>query len=502
MFNFNEKIEAFSIEQEKIEGKGFHYKGKKFVPHTSLHWKNTALVRFSLLQFVVLIILVTAYIYTITTNWHTTLIVTVSALTIFYFIDLLFNLFLMIRSFTVNPEIKIANKHIAALHAYQLPIYVVLCPLYKEWEILPQFVKAIQALDYPKDRLKAVLLLEEDDKETIERANKQNLPEYFSILVVPHSFPKTKPKALNYALGKVKGDVAVIYDAEDVPDPQQLKKVLIAFHTLPRDIVCIQAKLNFYNPNQNILTRLFSVEYSLWFDLILPGLQSINAPIPLGGTSNHFRISDLQKLNGWDPFNVTEDADLGMRLFKNGYKTAILDSTTLEEANSDLMNWFQQRSRWIKGYMQTYLVHMRGMDSYFLNPLNPHILTFQIIIGGKVLSMFVNPFMWILTLVYFAFRGQSGAFIESLFPSFIFYLGIICLFAGNFLYIYFYMMGALKRRQWSLILVSFLAPVYWLMISISAIIALIDLIQRPHMWRKTKHGLHLDQNAIPKGAIT
>jgi len=175
------------------------------------------------------------------------------------------------------------------------------------------------------------------------------LPDYVRVLVVPHSLPKTKPKACNYGLNYARGDFLVIYDAEDIPEPHQLKKAYLGFENALDSVKCLQAKLNYYNPDHNLLTRLFTAEYSLWFEVILPGLQSVNGYIPLGGTSNHFRTRDLITLEGWDPFNVTEDCDLGARIFKRGWRTAIIDSVTLEEANSNAWNWLRQRSRWIKG---------------------------------------------------------------------------------------------------------------------------------------------------------
>jgi cellulose synthase/poly-beta-1,6-N-acetylglucosamine synthase-like glycosyltransferase len=189
------------------------------------------------------------------------------------------------------------------------------------------------------------------------------------------------------------------------------------------------------------------LEYSLWFDLILTGLQSVNAPIPLGGTSNHFRKSVLQKMGGWDAFNVTEDCDLGMRLSKAGYKTAILDSTTYEEANSDLKNWVNQRTRWIQGYIQTLLVHMRDMKSFWVSGNKSHLPWFLIIVGGKVLSLYINPLMWIITISYFAFHSVAGSFIESLYPSIIFYMAILSLTVGNFIYLYNYMIGCESGRR-------------------------------------------------------
>ena len=321
------------------------------------------------------------------------------------------------------------------------------------------------------------------------------LPNYFQVIIVPHSEPKTKPKACNYGLHHAQGEYAVIYDAEDNPDPNQLKKAFIAFQkTRKNNVVCVQAKLNFYNSHQNILTRFFTMEYSLWFDLILPGLQSIKAPIPLGGTSNHFRTKDLKYLQGWDPFNVTEDCDLGIRIAKLGLHTAIINSTTLEEANSKLGNWFRQRSRWIKGYMQTYLVHMRRPHEFITDFKNPNILFFQLTVGGKILSLFINPLMWIMTISYFLFKDSLGPIIESFYLTPVFYMAIFSLIIGNFFYIYNYMIGCAKREQWDIIKYAFLVPFYWLAISLAAWKALFQLVTKPHYWEKTVHGFHLECN--------
>jgi cellulose synthase/poly-beta-1,6-N-acetylglucosamine synthase-like glycosyltransferase len=369
----------------------------------------------------------------------------------------------------------------------------VLCPLYKESAVLPYFVSAISKLDYDFSKLQVLLLLEEDDEETISAARTMGLPDHFEIVVVPHSQPKTKPKACNYGLKKATGDYIVIYDAEDAPDPQQLKKTYLAFKQSESRIVCIQSKLNFYNPHQNILTRAFTAEYSTWFDLVLSGLQALGAPIPLGGTSNHFKTSALKELGGWDAFNVTEDADLGMRIARRGYRTALLDSITLEEANSDPKNWFWQRTRWIKGYIQTYFVHTRkvtGESSTEKWKLRDNAI-FRLVIGGKIFMMFVNPLMWAITLSYFLFRATLGPTIESFYPRPILYMGSISLLFGNFLYMYYYMIGCAKREHFYLIKYVFLVPVYWLGMSVAAWRALYEVFVKPHHWSKTKHGLHL-----------
>lgn len=484
----------FSTEMEKKEGAGFHHKGEKYIHHSGLQIDETAFHRFSQLQifliFGIFILLITGLVI----SWHTTVVYLIVTLTFLYFADLLFNLSLIYRSFAKDPDIKISDEEINKVTDW--PSYTILCPLYKESHVLPQFVSAISKLDYPKDKLQVLIILEEDDMKTIESASKYKMPDYFKTLIVPHSLPKTKPKALNYAIKFATGQYVVVYDAEDVPESTQLKKAVVAFGKVSDKVVCFQAKLNFYNPHQNLLTRVFTAEYSLWFDLVLTGLQSINAPIPLGGTSNHFKTKDLVALKGWDSFNVTEDCDLGMRLVKHGFKTAIFDSITLEEANSGMMNWFRQRTRWVKGYIQTYFLHMRRPKDFISNLTDFNLLTFQLVVGGKVLSMIVNPIMWVITICYFAFRANIGLFIESFFPTPILYMGVLSLVIGNFLYMYYYMIGTARHGHHELVKYTFLVPFYWLGMSMAAYYSLFKFIVDPHYWAKTKHGLHLRHSKI------
>lgn len=459
--------------------------------HRELNHLEGAVRTLSNRQKLTILILLTLLLTGLSARFHATLVVLVAGLSLLYFADLIFNCFLIVISFVKKPEIHIAPQEVNWLLEEYLPTYTILCPLYKEEAVLPQFVKAISSLDYPKDKLQVLLLLEQDDINTIEAATNIGLPEYFEIAIVPSSWPKTKPKALNFGLTKAVGQYVVIYDAEDVPERDQLKKAILAFEKAGSDTKCIQAKLSFYNPNQNFLTRFFAIEYSLWFELVLTGLQSINAPIPLGGTSNHFKTRDIVSFQGWDPYNVTEDADLGMRIAKRGFKTAILNSTTYEEANSNALNWLNQRSRWIKGYMQTYFVHCRSLG-YFLNSGNKtDLFSFQLVVGGKILSMLVNPLMWFLTLSYFIFRPIIGSAIESFFPKIIFYLALASLVFGNFLYVYYYMVGAAKSGKFELVIYSLLIPFYWLFMSVAAIKAVIELTLRPYIWNKTEHGLHI-----------
>lgn len=466
-----------------------------FFSFFGLSRNHSAFIRITSEQKIIAIAFLSFIFLLLTLNFILTLKIIFSLIIGFYFLDLVFNLFLIYRSFLTEPEISFSEKEFSEkeikMRKDGWPTYTIFCPLYREWQVLPQFVKAIANIDYPKDKLQVLLLLEEDDIKTIAQARLMGLPKYFNIVVVPDSKPKTKPKACNHGLLNATGQYCVIYDAEDIPDKYQLKKAVMAFEKLGEKTGCVQAKLNFYNSHQNLLTRLFAADYSLWFNLVLTGLQSINSPIPLGGTSNHFKTAVLKQLGGWDSFNVTEDADLGIRIAKNNLNTAIIDSVTMEEATSEVKNWFKQRTRWIKGYMQTYLVHTRELN--FGTDLKglKNWFSFQIIVGGKLFSLLVNPLMWTLTIIYFVFRSTFGPVIESFFFTPIFYAGVISLVLGNFLYMYYLMLGLTRARQWDLITFALITPVYWLMISISAFMAIDELLRKPFHWNKTEHGGHL-----------
>jgi len=490
-------IAIASEKNEVMKGAGVRHKGNSYITHTTLSHTHSALITFvqkqKVFAFIVCsLVLIGLFLYPIFT-----LQAMIAVLSIIYFIDVLFNLFLVMRTLHTPQEITTSREELATLHDNDLPIYSILCPLYKEAHIIPQFLEAINKISWPKDKLDVMLLLEEDDTHSIAVVKEMGLPAYVRTIVVPHSFPKTKPKACNYGLSFAKGEYLVIYDAEDDPDPLQLKKAFLGFKKVGPKIFCLQAKLNYYNHSQNLLTRFFTAEYSLWFDVTLTGLQSINTSIPLGGTSNHFKTENLKKLEGWDPFNVTEDADLGMRLFKKGYTTAIIDSITLEEANSKWGNWLRQRSRWIKGYMQTYLVHTRNQKE-MVKQTGIHTLFFHLIIGGKIAFILINPILWIATIAYFSLYAIVGPTIEHLYPPFVFYLAAFSLIFGNFLFLYYYMIGCAKKGQWDLIKYVLLIPIYWLMISVAGGIAFYQLIFKPHYWEKTVHGLHLKKKIVEK----
>jgi len=423
----------------------------------------------------------------------TMLTITLGFVTLLYICGFVTSGILATKSFSSSSGEKIDEEIINALDqlGVEWPTYTILCPLYKEATIVPQFVAAIKALHYPPEKLQVLCLTEEHDSETRAALYGMQLPPNFTILTVPKGAPQTKPRACNFGLLQAKGQFIVIFDAEDKPEPSQLKKAVLTFANHGPEVACVQAKLNYYNTRQNLLTRWFTAEYSTWFDIMLPGLQRTGFSLPLGGTSNHFRTEVLRALGGWDAFNVTEDCDLGLRISQYGLKTAVLDSTTYEEATSRIKTWLFQRSRWIKGYLQTYLVHMRHPVQTLQRGHVRKFFSLQLIVGAWTIVLLINPIMWALTLLYFLFHPVE--LYGPLFPGPILYTGAFCLIFGNFFYVYIHLIGCVRRQEYALMKWVLLIPLYWVMMSASAYIALYQLIVKPHYWEKTQHGTHLGQ---------
>jgi len=385
-----------------------------------------------------------------------------------------------------NIGIAIQPEEVAALHDADLPLYTVLVPMYKEPTVLPILVAALRRMDYPKSKLDIKLVLEEDDHETIDAAKLLGLPANFEIVRVPQSLPRTKPKACNYALRLARGKYLTIYDAEDKPEPDQLKKVVVAFRKLGDDAACVQAHLNYFNAEENWLTRMFTLEYSLWFDMFLPALDELRVPIPLGGTSNHFDLAKLRQVGAWDPFNVTEDADLGLRFAAMGYHVGVVNSVTYEEANSHLGNWIRQRSRWIKGYIQTWLVNMRHPVDLFRSVGWKGFCSFQLFVGGCILSGLVYPFL-VFPFIVWLLAGKN--MMQALFPGPVLMISMANLIVGNSCLIYISMLAVAKRRHAALLPYALTVPGYWALQSVAAYKGLWQLITNPFYWEKTAHGI-------------
>ena len=371
-----------------------------------------------------------------------------------------------------------------------LPIYTILVPLYKEAGVLPLLAKALGALDYPRAKLDIKLILEADDFETIKTAKALGLEGYVEFIQVPKSMPRTKPKACNYALKFARGEYLVIFDAEDQPEPLQLKKAVAMFAQCDQRTACLQAPLTYFNASENWLTRQFTIEFNMWFDLLLPTVEKLAMPIPLGGTSTHFRMDALRVVGAWDPYNVTEDADLGIRLAQKGYRCAILNSTTYEEANCELGNWLQQRSRWLKGYVQTWLVHMRKpVDLY--RKLGPTgFIGFQLLIGGSIVSALAHPFVWFFAAAGIVINGSALSYFTSpQIPTMLLALNVVLLGGGYLISVCAGIAAVQQRDAQHLVPHTFLMVFYWPLLSAGAYLAMWQFFTKPFYWEKTRHAI-------------
>ena len=358
-----------------------------------------------------------------------------------------FKVIVLIIGYVENKKLK---KELSLPDA--LPIYTILLPIYKEGKILPKLIKSIENLDYPKNLLDVKLLIEEDDYETLTALNNISIPKFFEVIKIPISNPRTKPKACNYGLQFALGEYVVVYDAEDEPSTNQLKQVLAKFNQADDKLICVQARLNYYNRDENYLSQMFSIEYSLLFDYIMLGLKKLNMPIALGATSNHFITKKLQNLGGWDAFNVTEDADLGIRLCHLGYKTDLINNVTLEEATITIKAWTIQRSRWIKGHILTSLVHLK----------QSHKLKF-IDVAGIILSLYLPNLIYILLPLYLLLSWFISDVIDvALFWQINLLLGLALPIISSMFIIY-------QKKWYNIRLASLLSVFYYLLIPIAGI---------------------------------
>jgi cellulose synthase/poly-beta-1,6-N-acetylglucosamine synthase-like glycosyltransferase len=425
------------------------------------------------------------------------LVAVIAVLQLFFLGSVVFKVVLSVAGAKNEISQPLSAEEIAALRDEDLPVYTVLVPVYKEPEVVGQLVRGLENIDYPQHKLDVMLLLEEDDVATLQAARDARPPANWRFIVVPNRQPRTKPKACNYGLAFANGSYLVIYDAEDIPEPSQLKAAVCAFAKNSSDYVCFQAALNYFNAEQNVLTRMFTLEYSYWFDYLIPGLDRLKLPIPLGGTSNHFDVAKLRSLGGWDPFNTTEDADLGIRATAEKYRIGFINSTTFEEANADVGNWIRQRSRWVKGYMQTFLVYWRHPLTLIRTIGLREFLAFNLFIGGTPLTFLVAPPLWALFIFWLLTRSHA---VEPLFPDAVLYLALANLLIGNFLGIYLNMIAIYLRKNYALMPYALLNPFYWLLHSIAAYKALGQLFTKPFFWEKTLHGLsRVDTPPAPAG---
>ena len=368
------------------------------------------------------------------------------------------------------------------------PIYSVVVALHREGQVVEQLVAGLEALNWPKSRLEIFLVCEADDLPTVAlcRQHTEGKPQ-FHVVLVPPGEPRTKPKALNFVLPVVRGEYLVLYDAEDVPHPDQLREAIARYREGPANLACLQAPLVIRNASGNWLTSIFAMEYAGLFRSFLPWLSHHCFPIPLGGTSNHFKVSSLQAVGGWDSHNVTEDADLGMRLKRAGYGIETITLPTHEDAPEVVKVWIKQRTRWLKGWIQTYAVHTRNPLRLYRDLEFGRFAVFHLLFHGMVTSALLLPFA--VVLIGLATFAQWSAGLSQIVGWPLVLLDLAILTGGFLSFVALALRGA-TRGEW---LACFrwlpAVPVYWLCVSCAAYRGLAQLFRRPHAWEKTEHGL-------------
>jgi cellulose synthase/poly-beta-1,6-N-acetylglucosamine synthase-like glycosyltransferase len=395
---------------------------------------------------------------------------------------LTFSASVMLRSMAA-----VANRaeiHPPELTDDELPNYTVVVALYRETSVVEDLISAIDAFDYPKSKLDIKLVVEQRDVETLGRIVELRLPARYEVIVAPSGQPQTKPRALNIALASARGNFVVVYDAEDIPAPDQLRLAASRF-AADKDLDCLQARLAIRNHGESWLSKLFAVEYAILFDVINPGLCALNLPIPLGGSSNHFRVGSLVGVGAWDEWNVTEDADLGIRLARFGYRVRALDSDTWEEAPYEFGNWFRQRVRWQKGWMQTLIVHSRR-PVFFWRDLGPQraVAATTFLLGAIFGCLFWPAFA--VGTIWRALAAGQGALSPWREMSDVF--TYILALAGVWTIALPAIVAAKLRRLKLTAGALALLPVYYLLVSLATWVAMLDLTLRPHYWAKTAHG--------------
>ncbi|MBN8827135.1 MAG: glycosyltransferase [Sphingobacteriia bacterium] len=402
------------------------------------------------------------------------------SLNILYLAELSFKVILFLLGFWHNIFLKKRiEPHL--IEENELPIYTILIPLYKEANMIERINETLFKLDYPQEKLDIKVILESCDNETILSA-KEKLCFPHHLIIIPPYGPKTKPKALNLALLFAKGKLVTIYDAEDEPESLQLKQAVVLFKNNTSNLACVQAKLNFRNRKYNLLTKLFALEYAIWFEYVLVGLSLLKMPIPLGGNSNHFRLDNLKASGAWDPYNVTEDADLGIRLSKYNYETQLFDSFTYEEGTFKIENWLGQRSRWIKGFYQTYFVHSRKPIQAIKKLGLKKFIGFQFFIGLQSSSFLISP------IISLSWIGLNFFYVQELTD-----VAKTLLIFNISLYVFnsilFSVIVSLQKKWSDNLFTIFLYPFYFILHSIASFKAFFEFLFKPHYWFKTPHGI-------------
>jgi cellulose synthase/poly-beta-1,6-N-acetylglucosamine synthase-like glycosyltransferase len=393
----------------------------------------------------------------------------------------------LVALFTRARRRRVQAPHAASRlgNRKKLPPVSILVPLLREEKVASRLLEALAAMDYPAALLDIKLVLEADDLVTRAALLRAELPRTIEVISVPHDTLKTKPKAMNYALPFCRGEIVGIYDAEDRPDPGQIRAVVQHLQSAPPEVACVQGYLDFYNSGENWLARCFTLEYAIWFRVVLLGVQRLGLPIPLGGTSVFFRRSVLEALGGWDAHNVTEDADLGMRLARFGYRCEMIASTTWEEANCRVLPWIRQRSRWLKGYTVTWATHMRRPRALWQDLGAAGFIGFQVLFLGAITSYLALPLFWAAWLAGAGF----GIGLWQAVPGWLAWSFIGSMIAGQVVMILAAVVAARDAGRPGLLPWIALLPAYWPLGAFAAWRAVAEVFTRPSFWHKTEHGV-------------
>jgi glycosyltransferase XagB len=376
----------------------------------------------------------------------------------------------------VDPETPLLSDD-------DLPIYSVLIPLRDEAKMVPMLARAMERMDYPSEKLEIIFVVESSSAATIATVKRLKTSR-FACISVPDALPRTKPKAMEFALPLAKGEFVVIFDAEDIPERSQLRKAASRFRADPT-LDCLQAALVIENAGETWLTAMFAGEYAGQFGFLLPTLAAWRLPLPLGGTSNHFRVRSLREAGGWDPYNVTEDADLGIRLARLGYRTGTLDSHTLEEAPLTLHAWVKQRTRWMKGWMQTALVHNRAPRKFLGEIGWKGFLSTNLYLANMVLSPLLHSVFLGRLLLEFAVRGLDSDWLLDPWSA-LYALTLLIGYGGAYAIV---IAGLAWQKRLDLLVGQLLLPIYWLLHAAATLRAMNELLWHPYFWAKTTHGL-------------
>ena len=366
------------------------------------------------------------------------------------------------------------------------PIVSILVPLYKEPRVVPRLINRLSRLTWPRELLDVLLVVEEDDHATREALRATRLPRWMRVIPVPDGRLKTKPRALNYAMLFARGTIIGVYDAEDAPAPDQIHRVVRCFQQGSAKLACVQGVLDFYNAQSNWLSRCFTIEYATWFRIMLPGMQRLGLAVPLGGTTLFFRRDILESLGGWDAHNVTEDADLGIRLARHGYYTQLLDTVTQEEANCRAIPWVKQRSRWLKGYAVTWLVHMRAPRILWRQLGAWRFFGVQLLFLGTLVQFMFAPLLWSFWLFFIGLGHPLAGHLDT--AAIVAFTVVFLSSEAITLTLGYLALRSRAHRSLRLWLPTLHA--YFPLAVLAVYKAIWELISAPFYWDKTAHGEH------------